>query len=463
MLRLALARSSRRYAPGTARCRRFNSTQPGDKPGKPEASAHVAERPIQERPALSEEGSKPNKTGPTASTSSLQKPKEADIPRADADLSVKTFSTDVEHISTQAATAPKAEVDVSVKEAVQSQVNANVSVKSSPNGVEVQPSEAATQYEPLVDSMAPTPEVEPELSVKITSMESAPTEAADAAPLMEVEVELDSQIASANAAEAAQDAGIDVEVDLDSLSPQEQAALAELVNEALPEPPSQVVPADYQSTGIFDTSSSHIPGTNGLDPRTLPRRVNLEESDRPVTEEDYAATLVHGRAIHMPFIHPRTNGIPVANLHFRSHHPQLLDLFTHFASHAASALKIPISRVVYLPTQRSMWTVLRSPFAYKKSQENFERRVHKRAIKAWDADPEVVDRWVQYLRKHALGGVGMRVTKWERASLSIGKTTLAHVKESLDTPDDKIKALGEQIIRDELLALSQKENVAPPA
>lgn len=141
-------------------------------------------------------------------------------------------------------------------------------------------------------------------------------------------------------------------------------------------------------------------------------------------------------------------------IHFRSYFPHLLDQFTHFASHSASALAIPVSRPVALPTQRSLWTVLKGPFAHKKKQENFERKVHKRAIKAWDADPQVVERWVKYLENHAMGGVGMRVIKWERTKVGIGKDRLEHVKGQIRitsaTNANKVKALGEKIVRQEL-------------
>lgn len=142
-------------------------------------------------------------------------------------------------------------------------------------------------------------------------------------------------------------------------------------------------------------------------------------------------------------------------IHFRSYFPHLLDRFTQFASHAASALAIPISRPAALPTQRSLWTVLKGPFAHKKKQENFERRVHKRAIKAWDADPEVVDRWVKYLENHAMGGVGIRVIKWERKEVGVGRHRLEHVKGQMrltpTTSADQVKALGEKIVQQELV------------
>lgn len=129
-------------------------------------------------------------------------------------------------------------------------------------------------------------------------------------------------------------------------------------------------------------------------------------------------------------------------------------MFAHFAEHAASALGIPASRPVHLPTQRSMWTVIRGPFVHKKSQENFERRVHKRAIKAWDADPEIVNVWVKYLRKHMMPGVGMRVTKWERAPVGIGRQVFQRGMDKLrlDTDAAKVKALADKIVQQELMA-----------
>ena len=75
--------------------------------------------------------------------------------------------------------------------------------------------------------------------------------------------------------------------------------------------------------------------------------------------------------------------------------------------------------------QRDFPVYTGSPFAHKKSQENFERRVHKRAIKAWDADPEFVQRCIWYLRKNAMPGVGMKVTVlWGRVPLGIGASDL---------------------------------------
>ena len=50
-----------------------------------------------------------------------------------------------------------------------------------------------------------------------------------------------------------------------------------------------------------------------------------------------------------------------------------------------------ISGPVPLPTRRTIFTVLRSPFIDKKSREQFERRIHKRLIDIYDSNPQTVD------------------------------------------------------------------------
>lgn len=192
------------------------------------------------------------------------------------------------------------------------------------------------------------------------------------------------------------------------------------------------------------------------------------KSSQPLTEPAYASSIVHGRSVRPPHYLPKTHGIPVATLHFRSYHPKLLDFFVHFASHAAAALGVPISKPVHLPTQRRLWTVLRGPFVHKKSQENFERKTHKRLVKAWDADPEVVDMLVQYLEKHIAPGVGLRTVKWQRAPVGVGAKTLEAVMGDLrleEAQKEKVKLLGEQIIQAELAsaAAAAKEGAVEKA
>ena len=164
-------------------------------------------------------------------------------------------------------------------------------------------------------------------------------------------------------------------------------------------------------------------------------------------------------ALLPPQRHPKTHGIPVAILHFRSYHLSLIDFFMHFVLHSAYSIGIPCSGVAHLPTKRSLYTVLRSPFAHKKSQENFVRITHKRAIKLWDANPEVVDRFVAYLRENMLGGVGMRVIRWYRLPVGFGRQMgLDQQTQTHDqaTHVEKVKALAQEIVQKELLTVDSK-------
>ncbi|KDQ52556.1 hypothetical protein JAAARDRAFT_198191 [Jaapia argillacea MUCL 33604] len=228
--------------------------------------------------------------------------------------------------------------------------------------------------------------------------------------------------------------------------------------------PSRLLQANFTKWSRMQTTFT--PPKIQLDTKQL-----MEETG--MTEPELSATVIHGRSITEPLYHPRTHNIPVAVLQFRSYFPELLDLYMHFAAHAAGALGIPISKPVKLPTQRSLWTVIKSPFIFKKSQENFERRTRKRAIKAWDADEEVVDKWVKYLERHALAGVGLRVVKWERAPVGVGEKKLKSVMGQLRlsgsgmTNAQKVKALGEKIVQEELAAAAVESpaelKVVPPS
>ncbi|KAJ7119466.1 ribosomal protein S10 domain-containing protein [Mycena epipterygia] len=197
-----------------------------------------------------------------------------------------------------------------------------------------------------------------------------------------------------------------------------------------------------------------LPGN--FDVRSLPLPGPLPET---YSEIEFAATVVHGRSIHRPFQHPRTHGLPAAQIQFRSHNILAMNLFVHFATHAAYSLGIPCTRMYSLPTQRQLWTVTRGPFAHKKAQENFERKVHRRGLKAFDTDPGVVDLWFKYLRRHAMGGVGMRCVMWERLPMGAGQKADIQVldtlnrKKQLTTSKSKIKSVADKIVQREMGAL----------
>ena len=90
--------------------------------------------------------------------------------------------------------------------------------------------------------------------------------------------------------------------------------------------------------------------------------------------------------------------------------------------------------------------------------------MHARAIKAFDADPEVVDRWVRYIEAHAVHGVGMRIVRWHRLPVGIGRSHLQSVlgRMRLGRPTDreKMKELGDKIVEVETKAANQAASTA---
>ncbi|KAH9173250.1 hypothetical protein EDB89DRAFT_2242442 [Lactarius sanguifluus] len=171
-----------------------------------------------------------------------------------------------------------------------------------------------------------------------------------------------------------------------------------------PEPISKAQTADLR--GITDTSGTppkqqQQQSAESSTSPTPQREVTTVKPLRGVRinpeERQWHATVVHGRGVLEPYRHPRTHGVPVAFIQFRAHSPGPIQLAAHFASHAAASLGIPISGVVSLPdaahaVDRPPWRTLSGACT--------------RAIKAFDADAEVVDRWVRYLEAHAPPGVG---------------------------------------------------------
>lgn len=145
----------------------------------------------------------------------------------------------------------------------------------------------------------------------------------------------------------------------------------------------------------------------------------------------------------------------MATLHLRAHTSSLADLtfFTSFALRAARALALPTSGAIALPTRTSLFTVPRSPFAHKKSQENFWRKEHKRAIKVYDGNEEIVQAWLAYLRKEAMGGVGMKAQVMVYRELGVRPLSFSVLCASRERPADDGASLqwGKKMVSTEAL------------
>lgn len=106
-------------------------------------------------------------------------------------------------------------------------------------------------------------------------------------------------------------------------------------------------------------------------------------------------------------------GVPSCDLQLRSYSVRNLEFFADFALRAAYYLNLPAFGPVPLPRITERWTVPKSNFIFKKSQENFERITMRRLIQVKDGHPETVEIWLAFLKKHAYYGIGMKANVWE--------------------------------------------------
>ena len=111
------------------------------------------------------------------------------------------------------------------------------------------------------------------------------------------------------------------------------------------------------------------------------------------------------------------HGVPACDLQLRSYSTRNLEFFADFCLRAAYYLDLPASGPVPLPRIVERWTVPRSNFVHKKSQENFERRTVRRLIQIRDGHPDTIAVWLAFLRKHAYYGIGMKANLWHYEKL----------------------------------------------
>ncbi|KAH7308242.1 ribosomal protein S10 domain-containing protein [Stachybotrys elegans] len=163
------------------------------------------------------------------------------------------------------------------------------------------------------------------------------------------------------------------------------------------------------------------------------QRPSTEKTNQDAkTEPRYPRSL---QALHLqPLQRTAEYGIPSCDLQLRSFSLQPLDFFADFALRAAYYLGLPAFGPVPLPRITQRWTVPRDHFIFKKSQENFERVTLRRLIQIKDGDPETVQVWLAYLRKHQFYGVGMKANMWEFSKLGVGRDMEKQDAQSIEGP-----------------------------
>ncbi|TKA73497.1 hypothetical protein B0A55_05496 [Friedmanniomyces simplex] len=162
----------------------------------------------------------------------------------------------------------------------------------------------------------------------------------------------------------------------------------------------------------------------------------------PSTIEQELAGIRLPRAVQATYLdplrHKTTHNIKTCELQIRSYSIRNLEVFADFAMRAAYYLKLPAKGPKPLPRITERWTVPRSNFVHKKSQENFERVTLRRGIEIFDGHSETVAAWLGFLKKRQYYGVGMKANVWEYGGLEVGQ--------DMDAEAERIaERLGEQL------------------
>ncbi|EWC45085.1 hypothetical protein DRE_06224 [Drechslerella stenobrocha 248] len=138
---------------------------------------------------------------------------------------------------------------------------------------------------------------------------------------------------------------------------------------------------------------------------------------------------------HAPLKVPAEFNVPSCDLQIRSFNLKNVEFFADFALRAAYYLKLPAAGPVPLPRRTERWTVPKSNFVHKKSQQNFERVTYRRLVQIKDAHPDVVQVWLGFLRKHEYYGIGMKANVYTFEKLGTGShfaEKLSAIKERAD-------------------------------
>ena len=82
---------------------------------------------------------------------------------------------------------------------------------------------------------------------------------------------------------------------------------------------------------------------------------------------------------------------PRIRIKLRAYDHRMLDVAAREIVEHVTRTGAKVVGPVPLPTERRLYTVIRSPHKYKDSREHFEMRTHKRLIDILDPTPKTVD------------------------------------------------------------------------
>lgn len=112
--------------------------------------------------------------------------------------------------------------------------------------------------------------------------------------------------------------------------------------------------------------------------------------------------------------------------------PHMVEFYGQFAKRSALALGFQAS-IVRQPSDIKRWTVLKSPFKYKRAQETFELKTSQREIKVFQASSDGVDKYLLYINSCCPRGITIESTRYETQH-RISETTKKFAEPSIWKP-----------------------------
>ncbi|KAH6624231.1 hypothetical protein B0J18DRAFT_490254 [Chaetomium sp. MPI-SDFR-AT-0129] len=219
------------------------------------------------------------------------------------------------------------------------------------------------------------------------------------------------------------------------------------VDEAITASSSAAIAPYHSSIGTYHTPSRLGPAPNlcfGEPISAANTSAEANENSDDVSSKPRVSRMP--RALEALYLQPLRReaefGVPSCDLQLRSYSLRNLEFFCDFALRAAYFCGLPAFGPVPLPRMVERWTVPKSTFIFKKSQENFERITMRRLIQIRDGHPETVQLWLAFLQRHAYYGIGLKANVWEFSKLSIGKEMDNRFKETEKLLEEKWEHLN---------------------
>lgn len=174
-------------------------------------------------------------------------------------------------------------------------------------------------------------------------------------------------------------------------------------------------------------------------------KLAVEEAWDDELPENVAAAYFAPKKLHAPY------NITVAQLQIRGHYQPPVEFMADFAVRAAYYFGLPCTGPVPLPMRRERWTLIRSPFIFKKVQENYERRTYSRLVTIKDGHPDVVEMWLSYCIQNQFHGTGMKVHMFTQDYVGVGRAMAPDIKKFIET--DRWAIDGYNMLRDDAKSL----------